>query len=194
MATFLRGSPVAVLLIAINVGIFALMSVLNPSAQWDSNYLIRWGADYGQLTLHGQLWRLFTSTFLHFNLIHITGNMGCLFYWGSVTERALGSKLFFLSYCLCGVLGSLASVLANPQAVSAGASGAIAGVFGIMCVMWFRGDPRVSKQDIVGNLAINVGLSATAGVDWIAHVGGLVGGLVLGLLLLPKNGQTDEAQ
>jgi rhomboid protease GluP len=194
MPRYFRGNPVAAGLVVINVGIFVLMSALNPAAEWDSNYLISWGADYGPLTLDGQFWRLLTSTFLHFNLIHITGNMGCLFYWGSVTERAMGSRLFFLSYCLCGVLGSLASVLANPQAVSAGASGAIAGVFGIMCVMWFRGDPRVSKQDIVGNLTINVGLSTLPGVDWIAHVGGLFGGLILGLLLLQGNSKTEEPQ
>jgi rhomboid protease GluP len=194
MPKYLRSNPAVSLLIAINVGIFALMSIVNPADQWDSNYLINWGADYGQLTLHGQFWRLFTSTFLHFSLLHISGNMGCLFYWGSVTERALGSRLFLLSYCLCGLLGSLASVLANPQAVSAGASGAIAGVFGIMCVMWLRGDPRVSKQDILANLSINVALSAAAGVDWIAHLGGLMGGLVLGLLLLPANANPEEAQ
>ena len=194
MSQYLPGIPVVILLIAINVSIFALMFVANPSGQWDSNYLISWGADYGRLTLQGQFWRLFTSTFLHFNLIHIAGNMGCLFYWGSVTERALGSRLFLLSYCLSGVLGSLASVLANPQAVSAGASGAIAGIFGIMCVMWLRGDARVSKQDILANLSINVGLSATAGVDWIAHLGGLIGGLILGALLLPTNNKAEEAQ
>lgn len=194
MPRYFRGNPVAAGLVVINVGIFVLMSALNPAAEWGTNYLISWGADYGPLTLDGQFWRLLTSTFLHFNLIHITGNMGCLLYWGSVTERAMGSRLFLLSYCLCGVLGSLASVLANPQAVSAGASGAIAGVFGIMCVMWFRGDTRVSKQDIVGNLTINVGLSALPGVDWIAHVGGLFGGLILGLLLLPGNSKTEEPQ
>ena len=185
----LRGNPVVWLLIAINLSVFASMSIVNPD--WTSNYLISWGADYGPLTLHGQWWRLFTCTFVHFNLLHITGNMGCLFYWGSVTERALGSRLFLLSYCLCGVLGSLASVLANPQGLSAGASGAIAGVFGIMCVMWLRGDPRVSKQDIIGNLAINVGLSATSGVDWRAHLGGVISGLILGLLLLPKIPRAD---
>jgi rhomboid protease GluP len=193
MPNYLKGNPVVCLLIAVNVGVFGAMSVANPSQQWTSNYLIDWGSDYGPLTLQGEYWRLLTCTFVHFSLLHITGNMGCLFYWGSVTERALGSRLFLLSYGLCGVLGSLASVLANPQAVSAGASGAIAGVFGIMCVMWLRGDPHVSKQDILANLSINVGLSATAGVDWVAHLGGVVSGLILGIMLLPRIPRTEGA-
>jgi rhomboid protease GluP len=186
MPTYFRGNPVVCLLIAVNVGVFALMSVINPSDQWSSDYILRWGGDYGPLTLHGQWWRLFTCTFVHFNLLHIAGNMGCLAYWGGITERALGSRLFLLAYCLCGVVGSLTSVLADPQAISAGASGAIAGVFGIMCVMWLRGNPHVGRQDIIGNLAINVGLSASSGVDWHAHLGGVLAGLVLGLVLLPR--------
>jgi rhomboid protease GluP len=193
MPSYVKGNPVVLLLIAINICVFGLMSIVNPSEQWTSNYLISWGSDYGPLTLHGEYWRLFTCTFVHFNLLHITGNMGCLYYWGSTTERALGSRLFLLSYCLSGVAGSLASVLANPQAVSAGASGAIAGVFGIMCVMWLRGDPRVSKQDILANLSINVGLSAAAGVDWVAHLGGVVCGLMLGVLLLPRGAGVEGA-
>jgi rhomboid protease GluP len=189
MPNYLKGNPVVCLLIPANVSVFVLMSIVDPD--WTSNYIISWGANYGPLTLHGQWWRLFTCSFIHFNLLHIAGNMGCLFYWGSVTERALGSRLFLLSYCVCAVAGSLASVLGNPQAISAGASGAIAGVFGIMCVMWFHADPRVSKQDIFGNLAINIGLSATAGVDWRAHLGGVISGLILGLLLLPKIPRTQ---
>jgi membrane associated rhomboid family serine protease len=182
------GKPLIVgLLIAVNAVIFVLMFLENPSAEWNAAFLLRWGADYGPLTLNGQIWRLFTSTFLHFNFIHIAGNMGCLFYWGSVTERALGSRLFLLVYLLCGLLASLTSVVTNPQVVSGGASGSIAGLLGVMCVMWFRGDARVATKDVLGNLAINALLSFVAGVDWVAHVGGLISGSVLGILLLSKN-------
>jgi membrane associated rhomboid family serine protease len=180
-------------LIAINIAIFVLMLRGNPSEGWSSAYLLSWGADYGRLTLNGEFWRLFTSTFLHLNFIHIAGNMGCLFYWGSVTERALGSPVFLLVYCLCGLFASLISVLTNPQVVSVGASGAIAGVLGVMCVMWFRSDARVSTEDVLGNLAVNAVLSFVAGVDWVAHVAGLVSGLALGALALPTDSHAKRA-
>jgi membrane associated rhomboid family serine protease len=53
--------------------------------------------------------------------------------------------------------------------------------------MWLRGDSRVSTGDIIGNLTLNSLISFIPGVDWVAHVGGLVSGLVLGILLLPTN-------
>jgi rhomboid protease GluP len=188
------GTRVVGLLIAANVIVYVMMLFGDPPpAGWNATYLISWGADYSSLTLNGEIWRLFTSTFVHLNLVHIAGNMACLFYWGSVTERALGSRLFFLVYCLCGIFASFVSVVVNPLVVSAGASGAIAGVFGVMCVMWFRKDTRVSTGDVLGNLAINVLLSFMAGVDWVAHVGGLFSGLVLGAVLLPVNRRAQDA-
>jgi membrane associated rhomboid family serine protease len=185
-------NPVVISLIAINVLIFILMWLGNPAFEWNARYLVSWGADYGLLTLNGEIWRLFTSTFVHLNPIHIAGNMSCLFYWGPVTERALGSRVFLLVYCLCGVLASFTSVVIHPEIVSAGASGAIAGVLGIMCVMWFRSDKRVSTEDVLGNLAVNVMISFVGGVDWVAHVGGLISGLVAGSLFFQMHEQTEK--
>jgi len=172
------------LLAVINIVVFVLMLLQNPSHKWDAEFLLSWGADYGGLTLNGQPWRLITSTFVHLSFVHLAGNMSALGYWGRTTEQALGSGLFLLVYCLCGLSASVVSVEINPQVVSAGASGALAGLLGVMCVMWLRGDSRVDAQDILGNLAFNVLLSVLAGVDWVAHVGGLVSGIFLGSLFL----------
>jgi membrane associated rhomboid family serine protease len=177
-------TTVVFLLVAINASVFVLMLLQNPSPKFDTAFLLSWGADYGKLTLHGQPWRLITSTFVHLNLAHIAGNMSALLYWGRVTEQALGSRMFLLVYLLCGVSASVTSVTVNPQIVSAGASGAIAGVLGIMCVMLFKGDSRVSVREVLGNLAFNVALSFLAGVDWVTHVGGLASGLFFGALFL----------
>lgn len=186
-------NPAVLTLIGINVGIFGFMLLGNPALKWNAAYLVSWGADYGRLTLSGEMWRLFTATFIHISVLHIVTNMSCLFYWGRITERSLGIGPFVLIYLLSGVFASLMSVLVNPQVVSAGASGSIAGVLGIMCIMWFRGDKRVTTEDVLGNLAVNVMLSFVGGVDWVAHVCGLVGGLILAALFLQADSRVEEA-
>ena len=115
--------------ILVNVVAFILMaltgaSFMDPSA--DS--LTAWGANYGPLTLNGQSWRMFTSLFLHFGLIHLLMNMIVLANIGPFIESLSGSTAFATLYLVAGLGGSAASLAWHPWTVSAGASGAIFGL------------------------------------------------------------------
>ena len=125
--------PITIGLVAINVLIFAVMvlrgvSPTNPTPQ-DA---IAFGADFAPLTLGGQWWRLVTSMFVHFGVVHIGLNMWCLWNLGRVAERLLGRFSYVLTYFGSGIFSSIASVYWEPQAASAGASGAIFGLAGVL--------------------------------------------------------------
>jgi rhomboid protease GluP len=102
---------VTVVLIALNVLVFVVMvlqgvSVVSPTA--DS--VLKWGADYGPLTLRGQWWRMVVSTFLHFGIIHLLFNMFVLFNIGLFMESLAGRVAFLVLYLVCGLGGSAASL------------------------------------------------------------------------------------
>src|SRR5882672_4329407 len=87
------------------------------------------GADYGPLTLNGEPWRLVSSMFLHFGILHIGMNMLCL--WsGRIVELLYGRLGFVAIYLVAGLAGGVASLARSSAVISAGASGAVFGVFG----------------------------------------------------------------
>jgi rhomboid protease GluP len=191
----MAASPVPVVtyaLIAINLLIFVAMmfsqaSLLMPTPQ----EAIRWGADFGPLTFNGQWWRIITCCFVHFGFIHVAMNMFILFQVGIFTEKLFGNVRFLLLYLLAGVGGSLASLAVHPLSASAGASGAVFGVYGALLgfLLIQRGVvPSASAASIAKSagifLVINVfyGLRS-AGTDMTAHGGGLLTGFVVGCLL-----------
>jgi len=121
------------LLMGLNLVVFGAMVVagvhfLSPT----SESLVRWGADFGPLTSNGQWWRLVSATFLHVGIIHLAFNMYVLWDIGGLVERLVGNAAFLALYLLAGVFGSLASLIWNPLVVSAGASGAVFGRFGLL--------------------------------------------------------------
>jgi rhomboid protease GluP len=177
--------PMTFVLMAVNVAIYAVMAWKNGGPSFSAEFAVNWGADYTPYTLgDGQVWRLLTSTFLHFSLTHIASNMLCLFYWGLVTERALGSWRWLVAYLAAGVIASTASTLIQHDIVSAGASGSIAGLLGVMTAMYFKRYPGVSAQLIVQNLVLNVIVAFVVQVDWIAHLAGFLAGVAIGMLWL----------
>src|SRR5207302_2558234 len=123
--------PVTVALIAASVLVFAIMvlrgvSAFDPTPQ----QAISFGADFGPLTLNGQWWRLVSSMFVHFGLIHLGLNMWCLWNLGRAAERLLGRFSYLLAYLVSGMFGSSASVVSHPLAARPGASAAIFGLAG----------------------------------------------------------------
>jgi rhomboid protease GluP len=187
-------TPVIWSLLAANIGIFILMS-LEPSGRGSDHAeglkLARWGSNAGPLTLNGQWWRLVTSMFLHGGLVHIMFNMFALWQVGRLVERMFGSARFLGLYMIAGVCGSLASVLWNPHVNSVGASGAIFGIIGGLLAFIRRPDsgvPPTIVKDLRGSLSGFLLFNIAAGLvyphtDNAAHIGGLAGGYVAGLLL-----------
>src|SRR5579872_2276684 len=125
--------PITTGLIGLNAVVFLIMvlrgvSPLLPSPQ-DA---IAFGADYGPLTLNGQWWRLVTSMFVHFGIIHTGLNMWCLWNLGRAAKHLMGRVPYFLAYFVSGIFSSIASVYWHPMGASAGASGAIFGMAGAL--------------------------------------------------------------
>ena len=185
-------TPVTTVIVAINVIVFVLM-VLNGAGFITPNteVALRWGSNFGPLTMDGQWWRLFTSTFIHFGILHLAFNMIALYPTGRMVERMYGSLAFLLLYIFSGLVGSIVSLLWHPLINSAGASGAIFGVFGGLLV--FMLNPKNAVPRSIMNAHRNstiffIGFNlfngfAQTGIDNGAHIGGLLGGIAIGFLL-----------
>jgi rhomboid protease GluP len=182
-------SVVTIALIVINVLIYLAMvlngiSATNPAPE----AMVRWGANFGPLTLGGQWWRLFTACFLHFGIVHIGFNMYVLYQVGMNTEIIYGRVKYLFIYLLAGVVGNLASVWFHPDSVGAGASGAIFGVYGAFLgflLIKRAVIPKMVMAQMVRSAAIFLGINLAYGLysaetDLSAHIGGLVCGFVLG--------------
>jgi membrane associated rhomboid family serine protease len=132
----------------------------------------------------GQWYRLLTAMFLHGSLIHIAFNMLSLWWIGPPLEAALGRARYIALYAVSGLAGSaLTYLLAAPNQPSLGASGAIFGLFGATAVLMRR--LNYDMRPVIALLVINLVLTFTwANIAWQAHVGGLVGGVVVGYAMV----------
>lgn len=160
-----------------NALVWLLMTVMGGSTNPD--VLVYFGAKYPPLIIEGQYWRLFTSMFLHIGVAHLLFNSYALYQLGTGAEYLYGSKKFALIYVLAGLWGSVASFLFSPN-ISAGASGAIFGLFGAF-LYFGRREPQIFARGlgngILAALLVNLAFGfVTPGIDNYAHVGGLLGG------------------
>lgn len=179
-------------IVAVNVVIFIAMTVsCGELFMPGGDVLIKWGSDYGPLTLDGQPWRLVTSMFVHIGIIHLAFNMWVLWDMGHLVERLVGNVGFILLYFISGILGSMTSVWWNPSVNSAGASGAVFGVFGaLMGFMALRRDsvPKHILVQLRSSGLTFLGLNlvfgfSVKGIDMAAHIGGLLAGFLCGLAM-----------
>lgn len=149
------------------------------------------GATHSKLIAAGQYWRLFTSTFLHWDLMHLGVNMLALYNLGRLLEPILGPRRFFILYSLSGLGASIVSTTLGPGRLSAGASGAIWGLMTavLALVVFPRGvlPPLLLSRLKVSAwrpLVLNIMLSFIPGIDLLAHFGGGIFGFVLTALFL----------
>ncbi len=137
----------------------------------------------------GEWWRLITSGFLHFGLIHIGFNMLILFQLGSMLEPALGRARFALLYAAALLGGSFGALLLDPEAFTAGASGAVYGLMGAAFVGMRRRGVDPMQSGIGGLLVINLLLTfVIPGISIGGHLGGLVAGSAAGAALFATEG------
>ncbi|MER5178651.1 rhomboid family intramembrane serine protease [Streptomyces sp. NPDC002896] len=132
----------------------------------------------------GQWYRLVTAMFLHGGVVHIAFNMLSLWWIGAPLEAALGRARYIALYVVSGLAGSaLTYLLAAPNQPSLGASGAIFGLFGATAVLMRR--LNYDMRPVIALLVINLVFTFTwANIAWEAHVGGLVGGVVVGYAMV----------
>jgi len=186
-------APVTPTIIGINVALFVIMLAAGAGlvAAGNSGVYLQFGANFGPLTWHGQPWRLVTSAFIHFGVIHLAFNMYALYQGGVLTEKLYGSARFAVIYLLSALAGSVASGWWDATRMSAGASGAVFGVYGALLAFLARrrGDIPLDILKGVGGGAISLCVYSLAMgaiakfIDNSAHVGGLLGGAVAGYLL-----------
>lgn len=180
-------------LIALNIIYFLYLEIAGSSE--NTLFMLQHGAMYTPLVLgNHEYYRLVTSIFMHFGINHIVNNMIVLFVLGDNMERALGSIKYLIFYLLCGIGANVVSMIfgmGSPiQAVGAGASGAIFGVIGGL--LYAVGVNRGRLEDLsTRQLVIMIIFSlyfgfTSSGVDNVAHVAGLVIGVILAVVLYRK--------
>ncbi|MCD8019312.1 MAG: rhomboid family intramembrane serine protease [Clostridiales bacterium] len=191
--------PVNTALVVINILVFILLSLLGDVT--DAEFMADHGAMvWSGVVEQGEVYRLFTSMFLHFGADHLLQNMLILLLVGSRLERITGRMRYLGIYLGAGIVSSVASLFftlaREPYSVSAGASGAIFGVMGgllflILKDVFQKRRHRIREIGLVGMMFMIVGALSygfsTTGVDNAAHVGGLIAGFVFtGLLMVKK--------
>jgi rhomboid protease GluP len=182
-----------ILLIAVNVIVFLLLSFQGMTE--NAEYMLEHGAMYVPYMMEGkEYYRLFTSMFLHFGIDHLTNNMVMLGAIGWNLEYEIGKIKFLIIYFVSGLAGNILSafgdIMIGEYAVSAGASGAVFGIMGALLYVAIRNKGRIGTISGRG-LVLMVILSlyygfTSAGVDNLAHIGGLIAGFILGVLLYWK--------
>ncbi|SDI57279.1 rhomboid family intramembrane serine protease [Mucilaginibacter sp. P25] len=186
------------IIINVNIAIFIIMVIRGVSTfEPTVSDLISWGANFGPLTLDNQYWRLITAIFLHIGIMHLLLNMYALMYIGMLLEPWLGKLKFAAAYLLTGLSASIVSVTTHGFIVSAGASGAIFGMYGVFLSMLTTNiiEKNVRKQLLVSIgffVAFNLLYGTKEGIDNAAHVGGLVSGFIIGYLYYPSLSKPDN--
>jgi len=170
-ATITARPVVTYILIAITVAVFALQLLVGMDES-----TTQWGMWPARVALTDSWWLLLTSAFLHGSFLHIAFNMYVLFALGPALERVLGHGRYLALHLLSALGGAVASFwFSEANAVSVGASGAIFGLMGALVVAGRR--LRFDVRQVLILIAINLVIGFIApGVDWRAHLGGLVTG------------------
>lgn len=192
-------APCTILLAAINVIVFFILT--SQGMTEDGLFLLEHGAMYVPRIMEDEeYYRLFSSMFLHFGFEHLMNNMVTLVLLGWNLEIEIGKFKFLVIYILSGLGGNFLSawyeVWTADYSISAGASGAIFGVIGALLYVAMRNRGRIgdiSGRGIVFMIILSLYYGFTSsGVDNLAHIGGLITGFVLGILLYWKrNGKVE---
>jgi membrane associated rhomboid family serine protease len=182
-------NPVTISLIAINTLVFAFIAwqqqsfSLNTAA--DVVAILHAGANFNPLVMDGEYWRLVSNMFLHFGFIHLAVNMYGLWQLGELLEPGIGSGRYAILYFICGLSAGIASLFFNVLVISAGASGAIFGLYGFLLgaqIISFYKDKQRLKQVLMSFgifVAINALIARGVSVDMAGHVGGAVAGFII---------------
>ncbi|MDP4185330.1 MAG: rhomboid family intramembrane serine protease [Bacteroidota bacterium] len=195
-----QGFFITPILLDLNILIFILMAINGVSIILpDNESLLDWGANFRPMTLDGQWWRLLTNCFLHIGIFHLLMNMYALLYIGVLLEPLLGRTRFISAYLLTGITASMASLWWHDLTISAGASGAIFGMYGVFLAMLTTNliDKTVRKA-LLTSIAVFVGYNLMnglkEGIDNSAHIGGLLCGLLIGYAFIPSLKKPDESK
>ena len=172
----LFNSPTILLTLA-NVIFYMYTSILSGNLMETSQPVSCFLGQYNKFVLErGYYWQLFTSMFVHANIVHLVGNMIFLLIFGLRAEGLFTKKEYLVIYFGSGLFGNILSLLLwSPNTISVGASGAIFGIFGACIIYIYQ-----SIIAVVFYSFLLLMMSSGYGVNIFAHFGGLVIGLALG--------------
>ncbi len=191
---------VTTILIGINLIAFVILCLVNQTIDFSQSQqslqaIVNAGAQVNLYVQQGQLWRIFTAMFLHFSILHIALNMLSLFFIGTAVEVFFGKWRYLVIYLGSGILGGVFVYFMDPSGtvVNAGASGAIFGVFGALGVFYFvnRRNLGAYGRGAITNWLFWLGLNlffgfSVANIGIWDHIAGLVAGMLLAILLIPR--------
>src|SRR5688572_30844307 len=176
------------ILLGINLSVFGLLALQQGTVMFDSDAdamaILRVGANFNPFTLGTQPWRILTSMFLHYGIIHLAVNMYALYTLGTLLEPAMGTTRFLLLYFFCGIAAGLASLIFLVFIPSAGASGALFGLFGYQLGAEIIGNFHDRRRlvnvfvNFVVFVLINGYIATKVNVDVAGHIGGFLAGLL----------------
>lgn len=185
-----EGYFVTPILIYLNILVLVVMSFSGVSVFLPEDQdLINWGANYSPMTTDGEWWRLLTNVFVHIGILHLIMNVFALAYVGLLLEPYLGKMKLLVAYLFAGILASQTSIYWNHLLLSAGASGAIFGIYGIF-IVFLLGNiiDRKTKSSLLSSIVLFIVLnllgSFKEGIDAAAHFGGFFSGILIGLGLI----------
>ena len=173
--------------IIVNVLVFIIEEIAGDSENGD--IVLKMGALYMPKIKEGQWYRFFTACFLHFGYEHLAGNMLALFSDGPYVERFYGHVKFTVLYLVSGLSGSAFVYLMEQRSgefhVTAGASGAIFGLFGVLIIFAFNREMRETfplPRVILGLVVMFLPSFTEEGISMNGHIGGFLGGTIIGVL------------
>lgn len=189
-----RVNGVTLALIGINVAVYLAELAAGGQVNGTGNWIYEHGALFASGVFHfggapmgvahGEWWRMLTAAFLHYGPLHLGMNMYGLYIAGSLLEQVIGRWRFLGLYIAAGVAGSAGALWLEPNGATAGASGAIFGVFGALFVLERRRHISTGGQ-IAALIVLNLVFTfAVPGISVGGHIGGLIGGVALMLVLL----------
>jgi membrane associated rhomboid family serine protease len=172
------GALVTRSLIGINIVVYLLTVATGGGLYSDAGTIYTHGVLFGPYVANGDYWRLLTAAFMHFGPIHLGMNMLVLWFVGAPLEERMGRGRYLLLYLVAGLAGSAGALLFTPCSPTAGASGAIFGLFGAALVLERQG-VFVYAGSIIGLIILNfIFTFSLSGVSIGGHLGGFAGGIL----------------
>ena len=176
---------VTYIIMAICIILFILMELSGGST--NSQTLLKYGANLDVLVKNGEYYRLFTCIFLHIGIMHLLCNMYSLYIIGREVENLFGKIKYIIIFILSGIFGSIMSLAFTHNTISAGASGAIFGLLGALLYFGMHYRTYLGeaiKRSIIPIIVVNLIIGFFAeGIDLAAHIGGLVGGVLVATMV-----------
>ena len=186
---------VTYIIMAICIILFILMELSGGST--NSQTLLKYGANLDVLVKNGEYYRLFTCIFLHIGIMHLLCNMYSLYIIGREVENLFGKIKYIIIFILSGIFGSIMSLAFTHNTISAGASGAIFGLLGALLYFGMHYRTYLGeaiKRSIIPIIVVNLIIGFFAeGIDLAAHIGGLVGGVLVDMMVgVPDKSKTKD--